>query len=265
MEYDFRNRTGPPYDAQSPMYGRPAAGAPQPHPMYGQAPGLYPRAGQHSSGRNPPFHHTPSPSSNTGIGIRVAIKPEYWITPPPQLSTQVGDIPRSTFNFDFDLEKKILAEAEKESQNWSRLGLENLPSRMPEQTNTDGGWFMKTNMLIGRSLLLSILFDSVLNRKELKARQQAKEIEPGLRRTSTNFTGYLPPLTSNRYKATSLGAKSPTSITTWPYHWCKIVLLAENMISFYSSSPQLVRNKANVIIDYSSKKQLMGAVLTKKQ
>lgn len=51
----------------------------------------------------------------------------------PQLSTQVGDIPRSTFNFDFDLEKKILAEAEKESQNWSRLGLENLPSRMPEQ------------------------------------------------------------------------------------------------------------------------------------
>lgn len=54
----------------------------------------------------------------------------------PPLSTQVGDIPRSTFNFDFDFEKKILAEAEKESQNWSRLGLENLPSRLPEQTNT---------------------------------------------------------------------------------------------------------------------------------
>ncbi|KAG5617165.1 hypothetical protein H5410_016989 [Solanum commersonii] len=141
MEYDFRNRTGPPYDTQLPMYGRPATGAPhphpnpQPHPMYGQAPGLYPRPAQHSGGRNPPFHHTPPPSSNTGIGIRVAIKPEYRITPPPQLSTQVGEIPRSTFNFDFDLEKKILAEAEKESQNWSRLGLENLTPRMPEQTN----------------------------------------------------------------------------------------------------------------------------------
>lgn len=131
MEYDFRNRTGPSYDTQLPMYGRP----PQPHPMYGQPPGLYPRPGQHSAPRNPPFHHTPSSSSNTGIGIRVAIKPEYRITPPPQLSTLAGgDIPRSTFNFDFDLEKKILAEAEKESPNWSRLGLENLPSRMPEQT-----------------------------------------------------------------------------------------------------------------------------------
>nr|XP_016505450.1 PREDICTED: homeobox protein slou-like [Nicotiana tabacum] len=145
MEYDYRNRTGSPYDTQlPPMYGRPATGAPHPHPhphphpMYGQqAPGLYPRVGQPSGGgRNPPIHHTSSPSSNTGIGIRVAIKPEYRITPPPPLSTQVGDIPRSTFNFDFDFEKKILAEAEKESQNWSRLGLENLPSRLPEQTNT---------------------------------------------------------------------------------------------------------------------------------
>ncbi|XP_060203777.1 uncharacterized protein LOC132632015 [Lycium barbarum] len=129
MDYDFRNR--PPYDTQLPMYGRPSTTAPQPHPMYG---GHYPRVGQHSGGRNPPLHH--APSSNSGIGIRVAIKPEYRITPPPQLSTQVGDIPRSTFNFDFDLEKRILAEAEKETQNWSTLGLENLPPRRPEQTNT---------------------------------------------------------------------------------------------------------------------------------
>ncbi|XP_059306252.1 uncharacterized protein LOC132057647 [Lycium ferocissimum] len=151
MDYDFRNRT--PYDTQLPMYGRPSTTAPhpQPHPMYG---GHYPRVGQHSGGRNPPLHHAPSPfpSSNSmyflhlsficlhvnfqlGEGIRVAIKPEYRITPPPQLSTQVGDIPRSTFNFDFDLEKRILAEAEKETQNWSTLGLENLPPRRPEQTN----------------------------------------------------------------------------------------------------------------------------------
>ncbi|KAJ8547589.1 hypothetical protein K7X08_011175 [Anisodus acutangulus] len=115
--YDFRNRTEPPYVNQSPMYGRPATTA----PMYGQAPGqhssLYPRVGQHPA----------------GIGIRVAIKPEYRIAPPPQLSPQVGDIPRSTFHFDFDLEKKILAEAEKESQSWSCLGLENLPSRGSDQ------------------------------------------------------------------------------------------------------------------------------------
>ncbi|KAM3381883.1 hypothetical protein P3S68_007456 [Capsicum galapagoense] len=128
---------GLPYDRQFPMYGRPSTAAPQPqpHPMYGQSTGLYPRPGQHSAPRNPPFHHSPSSSSNTGIGIRVVIKPEYRITPPPQLSTQVGDIPRSTFNFDFELEKQILAEAEKERPNWSRLGLEHPQSRKPEQTN----------------------------------------------------------------------------------------------------------------------------------
>ncbi|MCD9642959.1 hypothetical protein HAX54_030027 [Datura stramonium] len=147
MAYDLRNRTEPPYATQSPMYGRPATTAPpvsqsqshtRPHPMYGQAPGqpsnLYPRVGKHS-GRNPSFHPTSLSSSTTGIGIRVALKPEYWITPPPPLVPQVGDIPRSTFHFDFDLEKKILAEAENESQNWSRLGLENLPSRGSDQAS----------------------------------------------------------------------------------------------------------------------------------
>eukprot|EP01018_Ginkgo_biloba_P003957 Gb_01535 [translate_table: standard] len=43
----------------------------------------------------------------------------------PQLSPQFGEIPRSTFHFDFDLERKILAEAEKENQNWSRVAVEN--------------------------------------------------------------------------------------------------------------------------------------------
>lgn len=46
----------------------------------------------------------------------------------------MGEIPRSTFQFDFDFERKILAEAEKDSQNWSRLGLENLPSKALEST-----------------------------------------------------------------------------------------------------------------------------------
>lgn len=41
----------------------------------------------------------------------------------------MGDIPRSNFQFDFEVERKIFAEAEKDIPNWSRLGLENLPSR----------------------------------------------------------------------------------------------------------------------------------------
>ncbi|KAK9145305.1 hypothetical protein Sjap_005208 [Stephania japonica] len=132
---------------------------------------LYPRLGQQqnpnlsSAPRIPSFHHSsPSPSSScnppkpyfmdgsfrnftlilgfdfaaSGLGIRVAIKPEYRITPPPQLSPQVGDIPRSTFQFDFELERRILAEAEKETPNWGRLGLENLPLRRPESTSSSG-------------------------------------------------------------------------------------------------------------------------------
>ncbi|XP_076927798.1 uncharacterized protein LOC143591494 [Bidens hawaiensis] len=63
------------------------------------------------------------------MGIRVTLKPEFRITPPPQMSPHIGEIPRSTFQFDFDLERKILAEAEKENPNWSALGLENLPQK----------------------------------------------------------------------------------------------------------------------------------------
>ncbi|KAJ0551809.1 putative ubiquitin-associated protein [Helianthus annuus] len=43
------------------------------------------------------------------------------------MSPHIGEIPRSTFQFDFELERKILAESEKENPNWSNLGLENLP------------------------------------------------------------------------------------------------------------------------------------------
>ncbi|XP_022890341.1 uncharacterized protein LOC111405612 isoform X2 [Olea europaea var. sylvestris] len=88
---DFRNRIGSQYDSQGPNYSRPTSSSG--HPMYGQPTSLYPKIGgatAHSAnslsasghGRNPPFHYAPSPPSSSGIGIRVAIKPEYRITPP---------------------------------------------------------------------------------------------------------------------------------------------------------------------------------------
>ncbi|KAG8638358.1 hypothetical protein MANES_14G019414v8 [Manihot esculenta] len=143
MDYDFRNRAASPYD-QIPIYRTSSSSsAPSSHPMYGQS--LYPRIGQQGhaavppSGRHSSYHQTSAPSpSSSGLGIRVAVKPEYRITPPPQLSPQVGDIPRSSFQFDFEFERKILAEAEKESQNWSKLGLENLPSKTTESTSSLG-------------------------------------------------------------------------------------------------------------------------------
>ncbi|XWS50418.1 hypothetical protein CRYUN_Cryun12cG0086000 [Craigia yunnanensis] len=145
MNYDFRNRTGPPYDAQIPMYRQQptsSSSSPSSHPMYG--PSLYPKIGQPTHTVVPPaprtssFHQNSSPSSSSGLGVRVALKPEYRITPPPQLSPLVGDIPRSNFQFDFEFERKILAEADKESINWSRLGLENLPSKPMESTFSPG-------------------------------------------------------------------------------------------------------------------------------
>ncbi|CAH9116159.1 unnamed protein product [Cuscuta epithymum] len=151
MDYDYRNRAGAGYDSQLPMYGRSSSTATPPshsHPMYAppsqshNTPASYPRFAQHLAnnltGRNPSasFHHPSSLPSSNGIGIKVAIKPEYRITPPPQLSSQIRDIPRSSFQFDFDFEKKILAEAEKDTQNWSGLvGPESVLTQMPEQTS----------------------------------------------------------------------------------------------------------------------------------
>ncbi|KAF9671185.1 hypothetical protein SADUNF_Sadunf12G0021200 [Salix dunnii] len=145
MEYDFRNRTSSPHDTQSSMYRSStpptrAAAPPPSHPMYG--PSLYPRVSQPSHIVIPPVprHHSfsqPSPSSPSWI--RVMIKPEYRITPPPQLTPQRGEIPRSSFQFDFELERQITAEAEKGSVNWSRLpDLENLPSKPLESTPSTG-------------------------------------------------------------------------------------------------------------------------------
>ncbi|KAI3749076.1 hypothetical protein L6452_12638 [Arctium lappa] len=132
MDYDFRNRLNPPYNSQSSMYNRPtpsSSSSPMNHPMYGPA-SLYPKVGQ-SGGHSvvPPPARNNTTSSSSGMGIRVTLKPEFRITPPPQMSPHIGEIPRSTFLFDFELERKILAEAEKENPNWSKLGLENHPHK----------------------------------------------------------------------------------------------------------------------------------------
>ncbi|KAG6391597.1 hypothetical protein SASPL_149353 [Salvia splendens] len=147
MEYDFRKRTAPApqYDSNTPPYGRASSSsAAASHPAYGQQSSLYPKigsAGPHSAAahfRNPPSHHAPPPPSNPGIGIRVSIKPEYRITPPPPLLPHLGEIPRSNFHFDFDFERNVLKEAVKESPNWARLGIDNAPPKATEPTPSYG-------------------------------------------------------------------------------------------------------------------------------
>nr|CAB3467092.1 unnamed protein product [Digitaria exilis] len=152
MEYDFRGRQG------SGSYGGPPPGS---------APGgssLYPRVGQPSHGgggggaaaaspRVAPYHHGPgggsgssapivtplaptSSAASSKVGIQVAIKPEFRISPPPQLPPQMVEIPRSTFNFDFEYEKRILAEAEKENPSWSKFVVERqAPPPVPQQAS----------------------------------------------------------------------------------------------------------------------------------
>ncbi|GBG67206.1 hypothetical protein CBR_g84869 [Chara braunii] len=71
--------------------------------------GFYPQVAQPvpiQSLRAPP---PPSVPSGGGVGIRVRIKPEYRMAPSVELSPLDGDIPRSTFHFDFALERQVLA------------------------------------------------------------------------------------------------------------------------------------------------------------
>ncbi|CAM0912856.1 unnamed protein product [Alopecurus aequalis] len=138
MDYEFRGRSG------SGSYA--AAG--------GGGSSLYPRVGQPSHGaaaaapqRAAPYHHVtaapsspasraPAPSSSsssTSMGIQVVIKPEYRIAPPPQLAPQMVEVPRSTYNFDFEYERKILAEAEKENPNWGKFAVERQTPPPPQQ------------------------------------------------------------------------------------------------------------------------------------
>ncbi|MCO5558750.1 hypothetical protein L7F22_012336 [Adiantum nelumboides] len=70
----------------------------------------------------PPYGRPPPPvPSNppTRTGIRVALKPEYWLAPPPELLPLIEDIPQSTFQFDFDFERKVLEEARKEGSSFT--------------------------------------------------------------------------------------------------------------------------------------------------
>ncbi|XP_010914292.1 uncharacterized protein [Elaeis guineensis] len=124
MDYDYRNRTGAAY--------RPGVG--------GGAASLYPRVGQpgHPPVARAPYLHPSSSALPSGLGIRVTIKPEYQITPPPQLAPQVAEVPRSTFQFDFEFEKKILAEAERDSQNWSKFAVESQSSKTAPSTSSMG-------------------------------------------------------------------------------------------------------------------------------
>jgi hypothetical protein len=48
----------------------------------------------------------------------------------------VGDIPRSNFQFDFGLERKILADAEKDNPNWSKFGIENIPTKASDTSSS---------------------------------------------------------------------------------------------------------------------------------
>ncbi|KAK7385042.1 hypothetical protein VNO78_30749 [Psophocarpus tetragonolobus] len=123
MDYDFRSRP-PPYNSSSPTAHQ-----------------MYPKIAPHGHVTARPSHHhhlhhsSPPSSSSPGLGIRVLIKPEYRITPPPHLLPNSGDIQRSNFQFDFGLERKILAEANKENPNWSKFGMENLPSKATESAS----------------------------------------------------------------------------------------------------------------------------------
>ncbi|CAI8598423.1 unnamed protein product [Vicia faba] len=126
MEYEYnRSRSGP----QVPMYRAPPSS-------------IYPKIGPHPQSAAPPpprpfpYQHNPTLSPSLGLGIKVAIKPEFRITQPPHLLPHVGDIPRSNFQFEFGLERKILAEAEKDNPNWSKFGVDNLPTKASETSSS---------------------------------------------------------------------------------------------------------------------------------
>lgn len=82
----------------------------------GQVSSFYPRLAQSvgSPVVAPPAGQGPLPKR--GSGIRMTIKPELRLGPPVQLSPYPGEIPHSSFQFDFDVERRIVLEAEQ--QTW---------------------------------------------------------------------------------------------------------------------------------------------------
>ncbi|XP_075502027.1 uncharacterized protein LOC142540048 [Primulina tabacum] len=168
MEYDFKTLT---YDSPTPSFSRPASGpssAAAAHSMYGRPLSLYPKIGggsaQSSAGhggvpaRNPPFLNAPASPTSSGIGIRVAIKPEYKITPPPPLLPGLGEIPRSNFHFDFEFERNFIAETMKENPNWSRLGLENSMNKPTEAASSHGP---STDPIVSKYIAAGLSRDAV--------------------------------------------------------------------------------------------------------
>ncbi|KAI9098002.1 hypothetical protein K1719_025773 [Acacia pycnantha] len=132
MDSSFRTRLGPPpYNGQIPMYRHAAYPSPAPN----RVPGPPGHSAVPPVGRSSPLHHTAPHSPSLGLGIKVAVKPEYKITSPPHLSLPAGDLPWSNFQFDFTLERKILAEAKKESPNWSIFVVENLLTKGAESSS----------------------------------------------------------------------------------------------------------------------------------
>ncbi|CAM6128032.1 unnamed protein product [Calypogeia fissa] len=130
MDYDYRKAGG---GAQRPGGGPSLAGYDS-SKMYaprfdrvgsnsqlgGNTSHFYPRIAQPVG---PATNRAPAPVSHSsptsGTGIRVCIKPEYRVAPAVQLILpQNADVSRSLFNFDFELERKILVEFERESQGW---------------------------------------------------------------------------------------------------------------------------------------------------
>ena len=67
--------------------------------------------------------------------LSMYISHTYQLSQPP-LAPQMVEVPRSTFQFDFDFEKKILAEAEKGSQNWSRIAAETPSTKTGASTSS---------------------------------------------------------------------------------------------------------------------------------
>ncbi|KAH0906357.1 hypothetical protein HID58_038184 [Brassica napus] len=97
MDYDYRNKSGPSY--ARPMYGYPNIGQQSGHGhQFFPLPERNQSFQQHNSS---PFPF--SSSSLAGLGIKVTLKPQYRITPPPQLLPRAGDIPRCGFQFDFGI------------------------------------------------------------------------------------------------------------------------------------------------------------------
>jgi len=132
MEYDY-GRSGQGYDSGRPVYGRTSSSSSPPASNFAHYPRIGAAGAPSPMGRTPPPPHLgTSPSFSSGATIRVAIKPMYQVAPPPQLRMQSREVPRSLFQFDFDVERRILAEAEAQGNPHLRAS-----SKSQSQANGD--------------------------------------------------------------------------------------------------------------------------------